>query len=165
MLRACAEPFQTAVKIKIAWIGKTKEPAIQSLTDEYLKRISRYVPVEGLTLRDEAALLQACGRAAGESRTASTGKSTLVLMDSRGKQLSSEEFAKFLGEYQDRNPLSLVFAIGPADGFSETARSAAQQTISLGRMTLAHELARVVLLEQIYRAFTILKGHPYHSGH
>ena len=86
-------------------------------------------------------------------------------MDSRGKQLSSEEFAYFLGEYQDRNPIPLVFAVGPADGFSDPTRSAAQHTISFGRMTLAHELARVVLLEQVYRAFTILKGHPYHSGH
>jgi 23S rRNA (pseudouridine1915-N3)-methyltransferase len=154
------------VKIKIAWIGKTKEPAIQSLTDEYLKRISRYVPVEGLALQDEAALLQMCGRGTGKARkTTSAGKSTLVLMDSRGKQFSSEEFAHFLGEYQDRNPLPVVFAIGPADGFSEAARGAAQHTISLGSMTLAHELARVVLLEQVYRAFTILKGHPYHSGH
>jgi 23S rRNA (pseudouridine1915-N3)-methyltransferase len=155
------------VKIKIAWIGKTKEPAIQSLTDEYLKRISRYVPVEGLAVRDEAALLQMCGCAepAKANKTASAGKSTLVLMDSRGKQLSSEEFARFLGDYQDRNPLPLVLAIGPADGFSEAARGAAQHAISLGKMTLAHELARVVLLEQVYRAFTILKGHPYHSGH
>jgi 23S rRNA (pseudouridine1915-N3)-methyltransferase len=153
------------VKIKIAWVGKTKEAAIQGLTDEYLKRIARYAPVEGLALRDEAALLQLCGRAAPGKGGEPTGKSTLVLMDSRGKQLSSEEFAHFLGEYQDRNPLLLVFAVGPADGFSEAARGAAQHTISLGRMTLAHELARVVLLEQVYRAFTILKGHPYHSGH
>jgi len=152
------------VKIKIAWIGKTKEPAIQSLTDEYLKRISRYVQVEGLALRDEAALLQMCARAARATR-ATAEKSTLVLIDSRGKQFSSEEFARFLGDYRDRNPLPLVFAIGPADGFSEAARDAAQHTISLGSMTLAHELARVILLEQVYRAFTILKGHPYHSGH
>jgi 23S rRNA (pseudouridine1915-N3)-methyltransferase len=155
------------VKIKIVWIGKTKEPAIQSLTEEYLKRISRYVQVEDLALRDEAALLQLCGWAAPgkASKTANIGKSTLVLMDSRGKLLSSEEFARFLGDYQDRNPLPLVFAVGPADGFSEAARGAARHTISLGAMTLAHELARVVLLEQVYRAFTILKGHPYHSGH
>lgn len=153
------------MKIKIAWIGKTKEPAIQSLTDEYLKRIVRYNEVEGLALKDEAALLQTCGRApAGKSKMAQS-KSTLVLMDSRGKQFSSEEFAKFLQDYQDRNPLPLVFAVGPADGFSEATRAAAQHTISLGKVTLAHELARVVLLEQIYRAFTILKGHPYHSGH
>jgi len=155
------------VKIKIAWIGKTKEAAIQSLTDEYLKRISRYTQVEGLALHDEAALLQLCGRAASakSSKTSNAGKSTLVLMDSRGKQLSSEEFAHFLEDYQDRNPLPLVFAVGGADGFSEAARSAAQHTISLGKMTLPHELARVILLEQLYRAFTILKGHPYHSGH
>jgi 23S rRNA (pseudouridine1915-N3)-methyltransferase len=160
------------VKIKIAWMGKTKEPAIQSLTDDYLKRISRYVPVEGLALRDEAGLLQMCGRAplakASKTRTnkaTNSGKSTLVLMDSKGKQFSSDEFARFLGDYQDRNPLPLVFAVGPADGFSEAARGAAQHTISLGPMTLPHELARVVLLEQVYRAFTILKGHPYHSGH
>ena len=155
------------MKIKIAWIGKTKEPAIQSLTDEYLKRISRYVHGGRLALRDEAALLQMCGRTAPAkaARQRALGKSTLVLMDSRGKQFSSEELAHFLGDYQDRNPLPLVFAIGPADGFSDVARSAAQHTISLGRMTLAHELARVVLLEQVYRAFTILKGHPYHSGH
>jgi 23S rRNA (pseudouridine1915-N3)-methyltransferase len=150
------------VKIKIAWIGKTKEPAVASLTEEYLKRISRYAQVEGATLRDEASLLETCGRASG---TKGGSKSTLVLMDSRGKEFSSEQFAKFLGDYQDRNPLPLIFAIGGADGFSEAARGAAQHTISLGKMTLAHELARVVLLEQVYRAFTILKGHPYHSGH
>jgi 23S rRNA (pseudouridine1915-N3)-methyltransferase len=154
------------VKIKIAWIGKTKEPAIVSLTGEYLKRIGRYVQVEGVSPRDETALLDMCGRTSGTSGGTKVGaKSTLVLMDSRGKEFSSEQFAKFLGDYQDRNPLPLVFAIGGADGFSDAARAGAQHTISLGRMTLAHELARVVLLEQVYRAFTILKGHPYHSGH
>jgi 23S rRNA (pseudouridine1915-N3)-methyltransferase len=154
------------LKIKVAWIGKTKEAAIQSLTEEYLKRISRYVPVEGITLKDEAALLETSGRvSSAKSGKSGAAKSTLVLMDSRGKQFSSEEFAKFLGNYQDRNPLPLVFAVGAADGFSDEARAAAQYTISLGKMTLAHELARVVLLEQIYRAFTILKGHPYHCGH
>ncbi len=149
------------MKIKIAWIGKTKEPAIQALTEEYLKRISRYAQVEGVALRDEEALLTICGRAGKKDAP----KATLVLMDSRGKELSSEQFAKFLGDYQDRNPLPLVFAVGGADGFSAETRTAAQQVISLGKMTLAHELARVVLLEQVYRAFTILKGHPYHSGH
>jgi 23S rRNA (pseudouridine1915-N3)-methyltransferase len=154
------------VKIKIAWIGKTKEPAIQSLTDEYLKRISRYAQVEGIALRDEGALLQMCARASSKASKASGGgKSTLALLDSTGKKYSSEEFAHFLGNYRDHNALPLVFAVGPADGFAGETRNAAQHTISLGSMTLAHELARVVLLEQVYRAFTILKGHPYHSGH
>jgi 23S rRNA (pseudouridine1915-N3)-methyltransferase len=145
------------VKLKIAWIGKTKDPAIQSLTTEYLKRISRYVEVEGLALADEAALLKL--------RDKSRPLHTLVLLDSRGKELSSEEFAEFLQNHQDRNPQPLVLAIGPADGFSDAARKAANTNLSLGKMTLPHELARVVLLEQVYRAFTILKGHPYHSGH
>jgi 23S rRNA (pseudouridine1915-N3)-methyltransferase len=169
------------LKIKIAWIGKTKEPALQALTEEYLQRISRYVPIEGIALRDEVALLEICGRASsgklsGKSSSSKTssvqhrksaggGKTTLVLMDSRGKEFSSEQFAQFLGDYQDRNPLPLVFAVGAADGFGDETRAAAQFTISLGKMTLAHELARVVLLEQVYRAFTILKGHPYHCGH
>lgn len=148
------------MKIKIAWIGKTKEPAIASLTDEYLKRISRYAPIEGISLRDEADLLAKFGK---NSKTGT--KSSLVLMDSRGKEFTSEQFAKFLGHYQDSNPLPLVFAIGGADGFAAETKSAAANTISLGKMTLPHELARVILLEQIYRAFTILKGHPYHSGH
>lgn len=148
------------MKIRIAWIGKTKEPAVASLTEEYLKRISRYAQAEGTVLRDEADLLAKC---AASGKTGS--KYTLILMDSRGKEFSSEQFAKFLGDYQDRNPLPIVFAVGGADGFGKDTVSAAHHIISLGKMTLAHELARVVLLEQIYRAFTILKGHPYHSGH
>ena len=147
------------MKIKIVWIGKTKEQAIGALTEEYLKRISRYATVEGVTVRDEADLLAKFSGAKGGAKAA------LVLMDSRGKEFSSEQFAKFIGDHTDRNPLPLVFAVGGADGFSDATRSAAQTTISLGKMTLAHELARVVLLEQVYRAFTILKGHPYHSGH
>lgn len=147
------------MKIKVAWIGKTKDAAIQSLTDEYLKRLSRYAEVDGVTLKDEAALLKLCAREARPSRH------TLVLLDGRGKPLSSEELAKFVGDYQDRNPLPLLFAVGAADGFTDQARQAATLVLSLGRMTLAHELARVVLLEQLYRAFTILKGHPYHLGH
>jgi 23S rRNA (pseudouridine1915-N3)-methyltransferase len=145
------------VKLKIAWIGKTKDPAIQSLTTEYLNHISRYVEVEGLPLADEAALLKL--------RDKSRPLHTLVLLDSRGKELSSEEFAEFLQNHQDRNPQPLVLAIGPADGFSDAARKAANTNLSLGKLTLPHELARVVLLEQVYRAFTILKGHPYHTGH
>ena len=150
------EPF---VKIKVAWIGKTKDAAIQSLTDEYLKRLSRYAEIEGGALKDETALLKLC------RRDARPGRHTLVLLDQRGKQMSSEELAKFLGDYQDRNPLPLLFAVGAPDGFTDQTRQAATLVLSLGKMTLAHELARVVLLEQLYRAFTILKGHPYHLGH
>jgi 23S rRNA (pseudouridine1915-N3)-methyltransferase len=147
------------VKLTVAWIGKTKEPAIQSLTDEYVKRLTRYAEVQGIALKDESALLKLCGREARPVRH------TLILLDSRGKQLTSEEFAEFLGNYQDRNPLPLLFAVGSANGFTATTRQEANLLLSLGKMTIAHELARVVLLEQIYRAFTILKGHPYHLAH
>ncbi|MGH9500167.1 MAG: 23S rRNA (pseudouridine(1915)-N(3))-methyltransferase RlmH [Terriglobales bacterium] len=147
------------MKIKIAWIGKTKAPAIRALTDEYLKRLKHYAEVDGVSLKDEATLLKLSGAGARPTRH------TLVLLDGRGKQLSSEEFARWLGEYQDRSSAPLLFAVGAANGFSDEAHRAATLVLSLGKMTLAHELARVVLLEQIYRAFTILKGHPYHLGH
>jgi 23S rRNA (pseudouridine1915-N3)-methyltransferase len=146
------------VKIKVCWIGKTKESAIQALTDEYLKRIRRFAEIEGVSLKDEASLIRAAGSGKGS-------RSFLVLLDSRGKQMSSEELARYVGDHQDRNPLPIAFAIGPADGFSDAARQKADLLLSFGRMTLAHELARVVLLEQLYRAFSILKGHPYHTGH
>ena len=148
------------MKLTVAWIGKTKSPAVQSLSDEYLKRLKQYAEVEGISLKDEAGLLlKASGR---------DGRSTrryLILLDSRGKQLSSEELAQFIRSHQERNPTPLLFAIGPADGFAENTRNQADFVLSLGKMTIAHELARVVLLEQLYRAFTILKGHPYHLGH
>ena len=147
------------MKLTIAWIGKTKSPAIDSLTKEYLARISRYVDIQGLELAGESALLKLCARV--RTRPAHM----LVLFDMRGKQLSSEDFADFLRNHQDRNPQPLVLAIGPADGFTDEARSSAAAIISVGKMTLAHELARVVLLEQVYRALTILRGHPYHTGH
>jgi 23S rRNA (pseudouridine1915-N3)-methyltransferase len=147
------------MKIKVAWVGKTREPAIQSLTAEYIKRLSAYAQLEPLAVNSEAALLKLV------ARTANRAASTLVLLDSRGRQFTSEEFARFLDEQQNRSPQPLLFAVGPADGFSAEAHKAASFLLSLGKMTLPHELARVILLEQLYRAFTILKGHPYHLGH
>jgi 23S rRNA (pseudouridine1915-N3)-methyltransferase len=146
------------MKIKVAWIGKTKEPAIQSLTDEYLKRIGHYAEVEGISVKDEGAILSLAG---GERQKE---RHKFVLLDSRGKQYSSEELAALLDREQV-NAIPLLFAIGGSDGFSDLARKQASLTLSLGKMTLPHELARVVLVEQIYRAFTILKNHPYHLGH
>lgn len=148
------------MKIKVAWIGKTKESAIQALTDEYLKRISHYAEVTGLPLKDEAAILSLVSGA----RQYKKDRHKLVLLDSRGKQFSSEELAEFL-EREQVNATPLLFAIGGSDGFSAEARRQAEVTLSLGKMTLPHELARVVLVEQLYRAFTILKNHPYHLGH
>lgn len=142
------------MKIKVAWIGKTREAAIQALTDEYLKRISRYAEIEGVSVKDEGAMLA----------LASGSRCKLVLLDARGKQYSSEELAAML-EREQVNAVPLLFAIGGSDGFSEETRRAAGFVLSLGKMTLPHELARVVLVEQLYRAFTILTKHPYHVGH
>ena len=150
------------MKIKVAWIGKTKEPAIQALTDEYLKRISHYAEVAGVALKDEAAILSLASGDGRQSKNKARHK--LVLLDARGKQLSSEELAEFLDREQV-NAIPLLFGIGGSDGFGAEARRQAAFTLSLGRMTLPHELARVVLVEQLYRAFTILKRHPYHLGH
>lgn len=147
------------MKIQIAWIGKTKEAAIRALTEEYLTRISRYVPAESLEMAAESALLEKAEDTTGRTRP------VLVLLDARGRQFTSEEFADLLRDQQDRGTQNLFFAVGPADGFSDRARGSADLVLSFGKMTLAHELARIVLLEQIYRAFTILKGHPYHTGH
>ncbi|MDT8071109.1 MAG: 23S rRNA (pseudouridine(1915)-N(3))-methyltransferase RlmH [Terriglobia bacterium] len=146
------------MKLTVAWIGKSKDAAIGTLTAEYLKRLQRYVSVEGKELADETALPKLTSR---PGRTAPV----LVLLDSRGKQLRSEELAQFVRDHRDRGSQDLIFAVGPADGWSENGRKQADVLLSLGKMTLPHELARVVLVEQLYRAFTILAGHPYHGGH
>jgi 23S rRNA (pseudouridine1915-N3)-methyltransferase len=152
------------VKIKVAWIGKTKEPAVEALTEEYLKRILRYAEVTGVALKDEAAILSLANGERQQKRSQNKERYKLVLLDSRGRHFSSEELAKFL-EREQVNATPLLFAIGGSDGFSEEMRHSAGFTLSLGKMTLPHELARVVLVEQLYRAFTILKNHPYHLGH
>ena len=144
------------MKLKVVWIGKTKSAAIKALTEEYIDRLSHYGDIKGVELASEEPLLKMVG--------ASKLPPTLVLLDQRGRQLTSEELAEMLEAHQVRGTQSLIFAVGPADGFTQPARHAANLVLSLGRMTLAHELARVVLLEQLYRGFTIIKGHPYHRG-
>ncbi len=153
------------MKIKVAWIGKTKEPAIQVLSEEYLKRISRYAEIEGVALKDEAAILSlATSQRSKKQQSHNKDRYKLVLLDARGRQLSSEEFAGFL-QREEVNAVPLVLAVGGSDGFSAETRQRAGFILSLGKMTLPHELARVVLLEQLYRALTILAKHPYHLGH
>jgi 23S rRNA (pseudouridine1915-N3)-methyltransferase len=147
------------VKIKVGWVGRTKDPAIESLTAEYLKRLRFYADVEGVGFSSEEALLKL------REKSGKVPAHSIVLLDSHGKELSSEEFAKFVENHQNRNPQPLLFAIGGANGFSAGPRRSAYFVLSLGKMTFPHELARVILLEQLYRAFTILKGHPYHLGH
>lgn len=150
------------MKLRVVWISpksRSKEPAYDELTREYVSRISKYHAVEASDLPSEAALLKFLERSVGRTTP------VLVLLDSRGKEMTSEEFAKFIETQQTADVQQLIFAIGPADGFTDNTRSKGHNMISLGKMTLPHELARVVLLEQIYRAFTIVNGHPYHCGH
>ena len=150
------------MKLRVAWIApksRSKEPAYDTLTREYIARIAKYQAIEASDLLSEASLLKLLERSSG--RTAPV----LVLLDSQGKQMSSEELAAYIESQQSADVQQLLFAIGAADGFSDEARSRASKLLSLGRMTLPHELARVVLLEQLYRAFTIIRKHPYHCGH
>ena len=138
---------------------RSKAGPSDTLTTEYLTRSTRYTPAEAKTFASEAALLTWLDRQAARTAPA------LILCDSRGGQLTSEDFASRLGRLRDTGTQLIVLAIGPADGWSPAAHARATLVLAFGRITLPHELARVVLAEQIYRALTILAGHPYHLGH
>jgi 23S rRNA (pseudouridine1915-N3)-methyltransferase len=149
------------MQIVLAHIGP-RPPArdsFEALTSMYLKRISTYARAQGESFRDEDSFFGWIDRQ--QQRT----PVVLALLDSRGRSLTSEAFAEWLGRQRDNGAQSIVFAIGPADGWTDASRKRATMLLSLGGMTLAHTLARLVLAEQVYRAFTILTGHPYHSGH
>jgi 23S rRNA (pseudouridine1915-N3)-methyltransferase len=146
--------------ISIAMIKKgSGESDFAMALKTYLKRIGKYTAVDTPTFSSEDTFFQAISRQ--RSRTAPY----LVLLDSRGNPFTSEQFAQWLGKLRDQGQQAIILAIGPADGWSEDARKQANVLLSLGPMTLPHELARIVLSEQLYRAFTILSGHPYHTGH
>jgi 23S rRNA (pseudouridine1915-N3)-methyltransferase len=139
--------------------AKSKSTAAEALTQDYIGRSTRLNPTSGTVFESETALLAASERQPGRPAA------QLILFDSRGDSLTSEDFARYLGRLRDDGAQRLMLAVGPADGWSAAALARAARTISLGRMTLPHELARAVAAEQIYRALTILAGHPYHSGH
>jgi len=150
------------MKLRVAWItpkSRSKEPAYDVLTREYTSRIAQYQAIEASDFPSEAALLKLLERSSGRTTP------VLVLLDSRGKQMTSEDLATYIGSQLSADVQQLIFAIGPADGFTDEVRTRASKLLSLSKMTLPHELARVVLLEQIYRAFTIIRKHPYHCGH
>jgi 23S rRNA (pseudouridine1915-N3)-methyltransferase len=130
-----------------------------ALAAVYLDRCSAFAQCHAEAFRTEEALLEWLGKQQGRTQAVA------VLLDSRGRQMTSEAFAGWLGARRDEGAQHLVFAIGPASGWSDAARGRAHLLLSLGTMTMAHALARLVMAEQIYRAFTILTGHPYHGGH
>jgi 23S rRNA (pseudouridine1915-N3)-methyltransferase len=138
---------------------KAKSAAAELLSDDYIARATRFCPCNASVFDSEAALLAAADREPGRPAA------HILIFDSLGDALTSEEFAALLGRLRDDGVPRILFGIGPADGWSAAARGRAYRTLALGRMTLPHELARAVVAEQIYRALTILAGHPYHSGH
>ena len=147
--------------LTLAHIGGTSaardgsEPLVQA----YLARCSGFARCTTEHYKSEAAFLEWIGRQQGRTLP------VVVLFDSRGRQMSSESFATWIGAERDAGAQQIVFAIGPADGWSDAGLKAARLKLSLGPMTLAHSLARLVVAEQIYRAYAILSGHPYHCGH
>jgi 23S rRNA (pseudouridine1915-N3)-methyltransferase len=149
------------MEVRVLWIGKTRLPGIAALTEEYGKRLGRYCRLEAHEVRpakrksgrgsagEEAAML---ARSAGSHR---------VVVDLAGRRWNSEEFAAFLRGLEQRGARAVSFCVGGAEGFSPEFKKQADLLLSLSPLTMPHELARAVLLEQIYRAWTMLAHHPY----
>jgi 23S rRNA (pseudouridine1915-N3)-methyltransferase len=140
------------MKICLLMMGKTRRPEMVSALDDYAKRISRSCEIEIVEARDAAAMLK---------RLDSNRAAVSVLLDAGGKAYDSAAFAKWLAEQRDRGIREVLFVCGDADGFPDSLREHVKQKFSLSAMTYSHELARVMLAEQIYRAFAILSGSPY----
>ena len=141
------------MKIRLLMLGKTRRDEIRALLDDYVRRIGRYTEIDVSQLRD--------GSPAALRKLKIEPSATVVLLDAGGKQFTSQQFARWLGDLRDRGARELIFLCGDAEGFPSDLRDGAKQKISLSTLTMPHEFARVVLAEQIYRAFAILAGHPY----
>lgn len=140
------------MKICLLMLGKTRRPEMVSALGDYVKRISRSCPIEIVDVRDAVAALK---------RLDANRAAASLLLDAGGKVYDSDEFAKWLGQQRDRGIREVIFVCGDADGFPDNLRERVRQKVSLSAMTYSHELARVMLAEQIYRAFAILSGSPY----
>ena len=152
------------MRLKLLWVGKTQEAWVRAGIEEYAGRARRYCPLEILEAREEkGAQAQVMREREGERLAKLLPKGAkLVVLDERGEEMSSTEFAAFLSKSRDQGTSDLVFAIGGAFGFNDGFRDQAFKAISLSRMTLTHQMVRVFLLEQIYRGFSIMNGEPYH---
>jgi 23S rRNA (pseudouridine1915-N3)-methyltransferase len=140
------------MKILLLMLGKTRRAEMRAVIDDYVKRLGRHSQIEITEVRgaDSAIKKLDADRAA-----------TMVLLDAAGKNLDSNDFARWLGELRDRGTRELIFVCGDADGFPTALRERVPQKVSLSAMTYSHELARAMLAEQLYRAFAILSGSPY----
>jgi 23S rRNA (pseudouridine1915-N3)-methyltransferase len=160
------------MRVTLAAIGRLKEGGEQDLVDRYTTRFDqsgRAVSLGPMAIAElpESRLASAPLRKADEAQRllrAVAAAQAVIALDEHGAQLSSVEFAKRLAALRDAGMSHLAFVIGGPDGHGETVLAAARQTLSLGAMTLPHGLARVLLAEQLYRAVTILSGHPYHRA-
>jgi 23S rRNA (pseudouridine1915-N3)-methyltransferase len=137
------------MKILLHYIGKQRDPHANHLTEDYVRRVSRYARIE---LREI--------QPARFDPWQKYPSATKILLDPAGKKFDSSQFAQFIAK-AEREGRDLVFLVGGAAGFPEGWQGRPGVSLSLSALTLPHELARVVLAEQIYRAFTMLRGHPY----
>lgn len=154
------------MKLKLILTGKTKAGYLQEGLDEYLKRISRYAPFAVETIPD----LRVSGKMRTDEVKKQEGQQILqrlkptdhvVLLDEHGKRFTSEAFAHYLVGLEGRTGQT-VFIIGGAYGFSEEVVARCDQQLSLSDMTFSHQMVRLIFAEQLYRAYTILNGEPYH---
>lgn len=141
--------------LRIFAVGKMKDKRLLGLLDDYLRRCRPMAPVEILEIKDSSPDREDREMATRIAGTGGTGM--LVAMDEKGEDLTSEEFAKLLEEQG-----SISFVIGGADGLGPEIRRLAKRTLRLSSMTFTHEMARMLLAEQIYRGLSILRGKPYH---
>ena len=150
------------MKLLLVAVGHASKPPTSpctTLAREYTERSSRFAECSLQSVRNEAGLLARVDKGVGRTRA------ILILADSSGKQVTSQELAESVRRLRDSGVQQVIFAVGPADGWSGDTLARADMTIAFGRITLPHELALVILAEQVYRALTILAGHPYHTGH
>jgi 23S rRNA (pseudouridine1915-N3)-methyltransferase len=154
------------MRITLILSGKTKETYLQDGVAEYMKRLDRYAPFSCITIPD----LKVSRKTGIEIVKAQEGQQILqrikpadfvILLDERGKKYSSEEFAKYISGLEGRTGHT-AFVIGGAYGFSDEVYQRANAKLSLSSMTFSHQMVRLIFTEQLYRAFTILKGEPYH---
>lgn len=156
------------MKIKIIALGKVNEPYLKVGVDEFLKRIAPYCTIEvteikPVEIKDEN-LIKRCLDIEAEKILAHIKPSSFVItMEINGKTLSSEDFAEQINAIANSGTNELVFVIGSSNGISEKVSARADYKLSLSKMTFLHNFARLILVEQIYRAFKIIKGETYHK--
>jgi 23S rRNA (pseudouridine1915-N3)-methyltransferase len=150
------------VKLRIVWVGKTKDADLTRLIVEFHSRIQRWVSLELVELKDPRAPDSVRTRLEADKILAALdGSDRVVVLDPEGKMWTSQHFAGILARHLREDPRRLTFVIGGYSGLSEAVKQRADMVWSLSPLTFTHELCRVLLLEQIYRAFCIIHKHPY----